>query len=50
VSDPAHVAAAKTLRRQHIGAMGRRTQHEVQTRCLADYDAALGLVDGQEVA
>jgi transposase len=50
VSDPAHVAAAKTLRRQHIAAMGRRPQHEVETRCLADYDTALGLVDGQEVA
>lgn len=48
VSDPEHVAAAKILRRQRIGILRPAPEPEVQLRCLADYDTALGLdgVDG----
>ena len=46
VSDPAHVEAAKLLRRKHLD-LARRprpsAEPEVEIRCLADYDAALGL-------
>ncbi|GIH16048.1 IS21 family transposase [Rugosimonospora africana] len=49
VSDPQHVAAAKALRRERLGIARPTTQHEVETRCLADYDTALGL-DEQGVA
>jgi transposase len=45
LSDPAHVAAARVLRRQHVTAMRRAPEPEVQVRALADYDAAFG-VDG----
>jgi transposase len=45
ISDPAHVAAARALRRQHVTALRRPPEPEVQIRALADYDAALG-VDG----
>jgi transposase len=55
LSDPAHLEAAAQLRhdRAVIGhAAGRCGQGEVevQLRCLADYDAAFGLDDGQGVA
>jgi hypothetical protein len=46
----AHVAAAKILRREHLDAAARPARPDVQVRCLADYDIALGLVDAQEVA
>jgi transposase len=45
ISDPVHVAAARALRRQHVTALRRPPEPEVQIRSLADYDAALG-VDG----
>ena len=45
VSDPDHVAAAKTLRRQRLELVRPTPEPEVQVRCLADYDTALG-VDG----
>jgi transposase len=45
ISDPAHVAAARALRRQHVTALRHASEPEVQIRSLADYDAALG-VDG----
>jgi hypothetical protein len=45
ISDPAHVAAARALRRQRVTALRRAPEPEVQIRALADYDAALG-VDG----
>jgi transposase len=50
VSDPAHVEAAKALRRQRLDLTRpahRRpsTAPEVEVRCLADYDTALGLTD-----
>jgi hypothetical protein len=53
ISDPAHLEAAAKLRRDRaaVGATARRRDHaEVQLRCLADYDAAFGLDDGQGVA
>jgi transposase len=53
LSDPAHLQAAAKLRhdRAMVGATaGRRDHDEVQLRCLADYDTAFGLDDGQGVA
>jgi hypothetical protein len=53
LSDPAHPQAAAKLRhdRAMVGASaGRRDPDEVQLRCLADYDTAFGLDDGQGVA
>jgi transposase len=49
LSDPAHLQAAAQLRhdRAAVGAAGRRDPDEVQLRCLADYDAAFGLDDGE---
>jgi transposase len=50
VSDPAHVEAAKLLRRKHLD-LARPTQRhpsavpDVEVRRLADYDTALGVVD-----
>ena len=41
LSAPEHVAAARVLRRERIGLL--RPAPEVETRCLADYDTALGL-------
>ena len=40
---PEHDAAAKQLRRDRIGLIRPVAEPEVQTRCLADYDLALGL-------
>jgi transposase len=45
ISDPEHVAAAKVLRRKRIGMLRPAPEPEVEVRCLADYDAALGLDD-----
>jgi transposase len=45
ISDPSHVEAARALRRQRAGALRPVPEPEVEQRCLADYDAALG-VDG----
>jgi transposase len=50
ISDPAHLQAAAQLRHQRaaLGATGpRRDVQEVELRCLADYDAAFGLDDGE---
>jgi len=49
LSDPDHLIAAAQLRhdRAAASAAGRRDQGEVQLRCLADYDAAFGLDDGE---
>jgi transposase len=49
ISDPDHVAAAKVLRRERVGILRPVNENEVEQRCLADYDVALGLdsdVDG----
>ena len=43
ISDPEHVAAAKVLRRNRIGRLRPAPEPEVEVRCLADYDTALGL-------
>jgi transposase len=45
INDPAHVAAARAMRRDRVTALRRPPGPEVQIRALADYDAALG-VDG----
>ena len=47
VSDPDHVAAAKALRRDRISLVRPVAAPEVETRCLADYDTALGLEDAE---
>jgi transposase len=43
ISDPEHVEAAKVLRRNRIGVVRPAAEPEVEVRCLADYDTALGL-------
>lgn len=43
ISDPEHVDAAKALRRTRIGQLRPAPEPEVEIRCLADYDTALGL-------
>ena len=45
VSDPAHVAAAKALRRERIGLLRPVAEPDVQIRRLADYDTALGIAE-----
>lgn len=45
ISDPEHVTAAKRLRLERIGQLRPVPQPEVEIRCLADYDTALGLND-----
>ncbi len=45
ISDPGHVAAAVTLRRQRAEAVRPTPEPEVQVRDLTDYDNALGLGD-----
>jgi transposase len=46
ISDPAHVAAARAMRRDRVTALRRPPEPEVQIRALADYDAALGADGG----
>ena len=46
LTDPAHWTAAQALRRQRLTAVRRPAEPDVQIRCLADYDAALGLDGG----
>ncbi len=43
ITDPAHLAAARALRRERITIVRPAPEPEVQVRRLADYDAALGL-------
>jgi transposase len=45
ISDSEHVEAAKVLRRNRIGMLRPAPEPEVEVRCLADYDTALGLDD-----
>jgi transposase len=45
ISDPAHIAAARSMRRQRVTALRCPAEPEVEIRALSDYDAALG-VDG----
>jgi transposase len=49
ISDPAHLRAATRLRAERAAITGH-DEREVQLRCLADYDAAFGLDEGQGVA
>jgi hypothetical protein len=46
ISDPEHVTAAKRLRLDRIGQLRPVPQPEVEIRCLADYDTALGIDEG----
>jgi transposase len=46
ITDPGHYAAAKVLRRQRMGVLRPAPEPEVEQRCLADYDTALGLDGG----
>ena len=43
ISDPAHVSAANALRRDRLGLVRPAPELQVEIRCLADYDTALGL-------
>jgi transposase len=45
VSDPDHVAAARSLRRERVGVLRPVAELDVEQRALSDYDAALG-IDG----
>jgi transposase len=44
ITDPAHAAAARLLRRERVTIV-RPREAEVEIRCLADYDTALGLTE-----
>lgn len=46
LTDPAHWAAAQALRRQRLAIVRPPAEPDVQIRCLADYDTALGLDGG----
>ena len=45
VSDPAHIAAAKALRRERVGVLRPAAESDVQIRRLVDYDTALGIAE-----
>lgn len=45
ITDPDHLAAARVLRRERLGLVRPAVEPDVEVRCLADYDSALG-VDG----
>ena len=45
LSDPEHVTAAKLLRRERVGLVHPAVEPDVEIRCLADYDTALGMDD-----
>jgi transposase len=46
ITGPEHHAAARALRRQRVGVLRPAPEPEVEQRCLADYDTALGLDGG----
>lgn len=46
ITDPAHLAAARALRHQRLEMVHPAAEPEVEVRCLADYDTALGLDGG----
>jgi transposase len=46
ITDPAHLAAARALRRERVTLIRPPAQAEVQVRALADYDTAFGLDHG----
>lgn len=43
LTDPAHLAAAKTLRLARLAVLAPPARTEVEHRALSDYDAAFGL-------
>ena len=43
LSDPLHVQAARVMRRERVSLLRTVRDDEVEQRCLADYDIALGL-------
>lgn len=45
ISDPGHVAAARTLRRERVAVLHPVAELDVEQRALGDYDTALG-IDG----
>lgn len=47
LSDPEHVEAAKRLRQERVGLLRPVRDAEIEVRCLADYDTALGLGDDE---
>jgi transposase len=49
ISDPGHVDAAKLLRRERIGVLRPAPEPEVEVRALTDYDAALGINNGNDM-
>jgi transposase len=46
ISDPAHVAAARALRRERVAVLRPVAEPDVEQRSLSDYDTALGLDGG----
>jgi hypothetical protein len=46
IHDPEHLAAARTMRRQRLEVVHPPADTEVETRCLSDYDALLGIDGG----
>jgi transposase len=50
ITDPGHLAMARALRRGRITVIRPPREAEVQIRCLADYDTALGLSPDGTVA
>ena len=45
ISDPEHVAAARTLRHERVAVLRPVAEPDVEQRVLSDYDTALGLED-----
>jgi hypothetical protein len=43
ITDPEHTAAARALRRDRAAVLRPVPEPDVEVRCLADYDTALGL-------
>jgi transposase len=46
LTDPGHLEAARALRRRRLTVVRPAAEPEVQVRCLADYDTALGTGEG----
>jgi transposase len=46
ITDPAHLTAARELRRERITVVRQAAEPEVEQRCLADYDTMFGLTGG----
>jgi transposase len=46
ITDPAHLAAARALRKERLEVIRRPGEPEVEQRSLTDYDHALGVEDG----